>query len=625
MAKFNKLDVPHQWKDEFTKYPHGYTIFEALCKWVKQVDNMVDNINNWNTYLDNFVESFEFELQAEVQSTIERWQSEGLLDDIIGSALNTELDNVKAQLVETVNNANSKSYNIMFPPKPLAPAKGDGVTDDSQAIQELYNAIPDGSTLEIPAGKFYIKNTLNFNRNISIKGVKGQSFFISDGNIPVIIVSGSLVKETLISEPLPVGDKIKVVDSENIHKHQLVVIQDNSKPWPFDSRGNEFYGEVNEVKSVNTSNNEIVCYMKTADNYSNNAVVKFYNPIQNIEISGVSFIRKSSGGNSAIALVLSYTKNILVKNVSINGYGATGIADNYSSANVYQNVTISNANYVDTPTSYGIQTNGSVYTQINDSHFFDCRRGVDLSGGIPSRYIKVQGCSALGSPVSADEASGFGTHGPAEYCTFENCTIYNTKNAFVIRGCFITVKNCNSYGTVVSFASYGSGYGHLIEGCSSDKPYQSDYTLSSFVYVNSPNYSKGEKSLTIKDCYARVSSRFIDISSKSLIEQLYVKNTIVMGRGKGTTNFIISGNYESPHTTLVELDNVTTVTRTGKDMGYNIIEGTNHSIILKNPNVMTTISEVPIFLGQIAVVNGTAYIATDTESTSGWKQITNTL
>ena len=96
--KFNYIDIPHQWKDEFTKYPHGYTIFEALCKWTKQVDDMVDNQNNWIDYLDNFVENFEFELQEEVQSTIERWQSEGLLDDIIGSVLTTELDDVKTQL-----------------------------------------------------------------------------------------------------------------------------------------------------------------------------------------------------------------------------------------------------------------------------------------------------------------------------------------------------------------------------------------------------------------------------------------------------------------------------------------------------------------------------------------------
>ncbi len=99
--KFNKLDVPYQWKEYFTKYPHGYTIFEALCNWTKQVDNMVDNQNNWIDYLDNFVETFEFELQEEVQSTITKWQNEGLLDGIIESALNTELDNVKTQLAET--------------------------------------------------------------------------------------------------------------------------------------------------------------------------------------------------------------------------------------------------------------------------------------------------------------------------------------------------------------------------------------------------------------------------------------------------------------------------------------------------------------------------------------------
>ncbi|NLN40982.1 MAG: hypothetical protein GX160_03160 [Clostridiales bacterium] len=44
--KFNELDVPIQWKDEFTKYPHGYSIFEALCKWVTQVNDMVTCINN---------------------------------------------------------------------------------------------------------------------------------------------------------------------------------------------------------------------------------------------------------------------------------------------------------------------------------------------------------------------------------------------------------------------------------------------------------------------------------------------------------------------------------------------------------------------------------------------------
>ena len=92
MAKFTKLDVPHQWKDEFTKYPHGYTIFEALCNWTKQVDEMVVNQNNWNDYLDNFVKTFEFELQEEVINTLSDWQNSGFLDVVIDTALQTQMD-----------------------------------------------------------------------------------------------------------------------------------------------------------------------------------------------------------------------------------------------------------------------------------------------------------------------------------------------------------------------------------------------------------------------------------------------------------------------------------------------------------------------------------------------------
>ena len=186
MAKFNKLDVPYQWKDEFTKYPHGYTIFEALCKWVKQVDEMVDNVNDWNEYLDNFVETFEFELQKEVQSTIEKWQNEGLLDGIIESALNTELDNVKTQLAQIAINV--KSYG----------AKGDGVTDDTESIRAAAELgepllIPDG-TYKI-SGTIPIKNSVYFHGKLVMEGTNG------DGTHTAILVKDTEDKPILIKNP----------------------------------------------------------------------------------------------------------------------------------------------------------------------------------------------------------------------------------------------------------------------------------------------------------------------------------------------------------------------------------------------------------------------------------------
>ena len=106
--RFNKLDVPYQWKNEFTKYPHGYTIFEALCSWTKQVDSMVDNQNSWNDYLENFVENFDFELQEEVKATITRWQNEGLLEDIISSAINTRIDEIDQRVTTQLDDYASK-------------------------------------------------------------------------------------------------------------------------------------------------------------------------------------------------------------------------------------------------------------------------------------------------------------------------------------------------------------------------------------------------------------------------------------------------------------------------------------------------------------------------------------
>ena len=181
MAKFNKLDVPHQWKDEFTKYPHGYTIFEALCKWVKQVDNMVDNQNNWIDYLDNFVENFEFELQEEVQSTVERWQSEGLLDGIIESALNTELDNVKTQLAEMETDV-LETYNRL-----------------GSLADTLNQLVVNDATLVFKPGVYYL------DRYLIIESVKNVRFVFKEG-AEFIDEFGVLATNTLSNQiNLPYG------------------------------------------------------------------------------------------------------------------------------------------------------------------------------------------------------------------------------------------------------------------------------------------------------------------------------------------------------------------------------------------------------------------------------------
>lgn len=80
---FRHLDVPPQWEHYWTKYPEGHTILEALLSWVGQVDTLTDNINNWNTYLDDFVLTFDTDLRTTVQTTLDEMKADGSLASIM--------------------------------------------------------------------------------------------------------------------------------------------------------------------------------------------------------------------------------------------------------------------------------------------------------------------------------------------------------------------------------------------------------------------------------------------------------------------------------------------------------------------------------------------------------------
>lgn len=90
--KFNHLNVPSHWQNYWTRYPEGHTILEALISWVSQVDSMVDNVNEWNDYLDGFVESFDSKLHGTVTDILNDWQHTGFLKLIINEALQWQLD-----------------------------------------------------------------------------------------------------------------------------------------------------------------------------------------------------------------------------------------------------------------------------------------------------------------------------------------------------------------------------------------------------------------------------------------------------------------------------------------------------------------------------------------------------
>jgi hypothetical protein len=178
MTIFNYLNIPEQWQQYYTKYPEGYTILEALLNWVKQTNDLTDNVNAWNTYLDDFKKSFDTDLQGTVEKTLTDWQNSGFLNIVINEALQTEIDTVKTTLTKLIYNV--KDYG----------AKGDG-TDDGPAIRAAIEAAVTngGGTILIPDSSTYLINTLS-----GISNDRGDYAFILDNNIHIIANQGATLK-----------------------------------------------------------------------------------------------------------------------------------------------------------------------------------------------------------------------------------------------------------------------------------------------------------------------------------------------------------------------------------------------------------------------------------------------
>ena len=132
--------IPPQWKEYWTAYPHGYTILEALVDWLSEFNDIIDNINDLNKYMDDFINRWQGEMREEVTKLLTEWKEQGILEDILLAIYGQEVDKIKIDLSDRGVNLRSLG------------AKLDGVTDDYEVIMDALDRfnhvyIPIGTTL----------------------------------------------------------------------------------------------------------------------------------------------------------------------------------------------------------------------------------------------------------------------------------------------------------------------------------------------------------------------------------------------------------------------------------------------------------------------------------------------
>ena len=173
----------------------------------------MDFVNNTDKYLQTFKERFDRELQSEVIKTLKDWQESGFLDIVINEALQTQIDEVEKVVGDIQTSLNSKFINVINPPYPLKRAVGDGVTDNTQILQDIISYC-DANNLNvyIPEGEFIVKDTIKIGANIKK--------FIMDGYI---------IYDGLHDRPaIQVGDKN---DMAHRNEYALKVISKTQSDW----------------------------------------------------------------------------------------------------------------------------------------------------------------------------------------------------------------------------------------------------------------------------------------------------------------------------------------------------------------------------------------------------------
>lgn len=168
---FDKLQTPNTWQQYWTRYPQGYTILEALIHFVSQVNEMVENVNDWNAYLDDFVENFDKRLAPHVVDTLYQMANDGTLERIINEeifdGLNTRIDNLENSVDERIDDLSQSvaqsiadmesDLNTRLKNMNMASryeTDGSGYEDDSLVIQQMLNDSI-GKTLVLEHGKTY--------------------------------------------------------------------------------------------------------------------------------------------------------------------------------------------------------------------------------------------------------------------------------------------------------------------------------------------------------------------------------------------------------------------------------------------------------------------------------------
>lgn len=351
-------------------------------------------------------------------------------------------------------------------------AVGDGITDDSEAIQDACDS---GYNVYFGSDKtYYIGTEIQIDHDIHLFG--GENTVIKtktpSGGVAnsAFVISGTLKKTTVMTSDYTqsgntdnVGDRFELEDMDGIKAGDIMVITAEDQYYSY-TRDYYYLGGTLLISDV-TDEYVFSCDALPFDIENTDDVsVKIYSAPE-VTMEGLKFISDhDSAGNYVYAVVLQHCKNATITNCSVTD-ADNGVRFIQCVNSMVDNVTVINMPLRGTGRAldhYGIAIYSCTNTTVKRIMGNAANSCIDMSGTIPNINTRI-----LNSNLFAlSRHDGMGMHENAYNTTFEDC-VFGGLLAFgtvsVNRCRFVTSYRNPGQTSGISFrGSHNANHGRLI-------------------------------------------------------------------------------------------------------------------------------------------------------------------
>lgn len=454
-------------------------------------------------------------------------------------------------------------------------AKGDGISDDRLALLDALQRAA-GRTVLLESGKIYrMGDALEYAGDVSLacRGAApaviyadSQSFNLAQFSSPHPVISKTLASSQQI------GSRSWVLnDTAGVTPGMLMRVI-SSVDWYFDPRGVTKKSELHRVMLA--VGNVVYTEAPAGDGYGvpdETVTIEFITPIK-FNCENVVFrMEKSPAGIGAttktgLSVFDAYEPkliNVSTENCQYTGRFLSGcyrpmvLGGNACGSNAYE-------------TGYGVQFYGCSFGIVRDVFGSECRRVVDISGGVVvSRHNLIECCEALGGGFNSEGTeygwsgtstgayqAGFGSHGAADWTIYRNNKTHKLFNAFTVRGGNEVIENNQHFGrTRNGFIDASFGNNLTVRG---NKVFADYLGKNTTIYDGGGNINARRADLFIRlqatfgggrlqicDNFAEVQGEFIQVADPSLFTAALLAirdNEVIFATSSGTTEVYLINN-----------------------------------------------------------------------------------